>query len=371
MRDTLAERLLAKVMDWNSEDVARERPRLQAMSSYKYDEYQQFSPGMRFVESLAIWLGQFRVREEREIAYDFAMQRLIFCSTAEIGHLVGLAFSDHVRPRLLRQAAHDIGVKEWHIARVANSKAFQLRQRQSLFLGLSDGARTDFFRRANPELMHEQVLQTYEIAPERITELSKYLRDDHQEQPGGEVLGSSPCFRTVVLLDDFSASGISYLRRDPDGGFAGKIARFLQSAADQTNGLAQLIDANSVNVLIVLYLATEQARSHIESLVRDLEAQIGIRCMLDVVQILPDDIRLRRNAAEAVNTLIEHYYDPALNDEHMRKGGSSDARYGFADCGLPLILSHNTPNNSLPLLWAHDDSTMCGLFPRVRRHKES
>lgn len=52
MKDALAERLLAAVMNWKEEDVARERPDLQAMAAYKYDEYRQFSPGMRFVESL-------------------------------------------------------------------------------------------------------------------------------------------------------------------------------------------------------------------------------------------------------------------------------------------------------------------------------
>jgi len=54
MRDALAERLLANVMKWTPEDVALERPVLQALAALKYDEYQQFSPGMRFVESLAL-----------------------------------------------------------------------------------------------------------------------------------------------------------------------------------------------------------------------------------------------------------------------------------------------------------------------------
>jgi hypothetical protein len=71
MRDILAERLLARVMEWGIEDVARERPDLQALAAFKYDEYQQFSPGMRFLESLAVWLNQFESREERELAYDF------------------------------------------------------------------------------------------------------------------------------------------------------------------------------------------------------------------------------------------------------------------------------------------------------------
>ena len=59
MRDALAERLLANVMQWTPADVAEQRPKLQALAAFKYDEYQQFSPGMRFVESLALWLDFF------------------------------------------------------------------------------------------------------------------------------------------------------------------------------------------------------------------------------------------------------------------------------------------------------------------------
>jgi len=47
------------------EDIGQERPFLQDMASFKCDNYQQYSPGMRFVESLALWLDQFRTREER------------------------------------------------------------------------------------------------------------------------------------------------------------------------------------------------------------------------------------------------------------------------------------------------------------------
>ena len=44
-------------------------------------------------------------------------------------------------------------------------------------------------------------------------------------------------------------------------------------------------------------------------------------------------------------------------------------RLGFADGRLPLVLSHNTPNNSIYLIWAEDGHKVLGLFPRVSRHK--
>jgi hypothetical protein len=52
MRDSLAEKLLVRVMGWDRNKVKAELPLVQVLASYKYDEYQQFSPGMRFVESL-------------------------------------------------------------------------------------------------------------------------------------------------------------------------------------------------------------------------------------------------------------------------------------------------------------------------------
>ena len=70
MRDQLAEQLLAKVMKWDSAEVAGHMPLLQSMATYKYDDYQQFFPGMRFIESLALWLQQFEEHHERNTTRD-------------------------------------------------------------------------------------------------------------------------------------------------------------------------------------------------------------------------------------------------------------------------------------------------------------
>lgn len=77
MKEFLAEKLLAKVLSWEPSDVAKERPLLQAMASLKYDAYEQFSPGLRFLESLALWLNQFEPAD-RAIAYQFVKSSLVF-----------------------------------------------------------------------------------------------------------------------------------------------------------------------------------------------------------------------------------------------------------------------------------------------------
>jgi len=368
MRDALAERLLAQVMDWTPEDVARERPDLQALAIYKYDEYQRFFPGMRFVESLASWLSQFEQLDERRKAYAFVKKRMLFCSAAELNHLVSIAYHDHVRPWLLKRVARDEGIDGHLVGRVAVHPQFRVRQRQCLFLGLSDGARTDVFRRANStELSHEQILQTYEVSAPRVEELLSKLSDGI-----AAILGATPPveetkFRTVVLLDDFSGSGLSYVRRGEGNSLKGKIGEFHCDLMRADGYMHQLVDVAHLEVIVVLYVATEQARTHLESFAGEMWSERGAECSIMVLSPLTGVRPIARDDDDEMVAIIEKYYDPSIEDQHTKVGGT-DLKYGFSGCGLPLVLGHNTPNNSLALLWA-DTGQMRGLFPRVSRHR--
>ena len=110
MKDELAENLLAQVLAWTDEEKARERAIVQDFARYKYNEYQGFSPGRGFIESLALWLRQFGTIDERRIAYTFVRERLIFFSNAEMRRLVALAFPTIVRPALISTVAIDLGI---------------------------------------------------------------------------------------------------------------------------------------------------------------------------------------------------------------------------------------------------------------------
>jgi hypothetical protein len=123
-----------------------------------------------------------------------------------------------------------------------------------------------------------------------------------------------------------------------------------------------------VALLIVFYVAAAQAIGHLR---QDLPKVLGLPAeTLKVVHTLPPEIRIIGGEDLAFLQLAaeEHYFDPAADDEHGVVGGASK-RYGFADCRLPVVLSHNTPNNSLFLLWAEAEHNVRGLFPRVSRHR--
>ena len=365
MRDSLAEKLLVRVMDWDKDKVKAEVPFILALASYKYDEYQQFSPGMRFVESLASWLRQFRTREERTLAYEFVKERLLFCSSAEMRHFVEMAYPDHIRPHLLRRAAEEIGQDWWRVGRVAKSTEFDVIRRRCLFLGLSDGARIDLFRRSSLELNHEQIGQTHELADDRVEELLKRLAADVAAVRGEAIEETK--FNTVVLLDDFSASGRSYYMPKGNGTLGGKIAKFHQQLTNPKSKISRLVDVRELHLIILLYMATDQARTHL----REHSDTLWDEVTIEVVQRLPEHLRVMPNNGGDLVKIIDGYYDHDIHDTHMELGGTTDSKYGFAACGLPLVLHHNTPNNSIALLWSYEDKEIRGLFPRIRRHKEA
>ena len=83
MKDSLADALLGSVMGWDELEpgTVETLRHLQVLARHKYDQYERFSAGRKFIESLADWLRQFEPGQERNIALDFVKRRLILSHT--------------------------------------------------------------------------------------------------------------------------------------------------------------------------------------------------------------------------------------------------------------------------------------------------
>ena len=324
-----------------------------------------------FIESLALWLNQFNSKNEKEAAVKFIQERLIFISNQEMNHLVKITYPDILRPLLTQNLSEDLNLKHYQLQKICSSPEFKIRERKSLFLGLSDGSRTDQFRRANPHLTNEQVYQSHELSLERAEKMQEKLFKELKNRDSSvQRLGCK--YETIFLLDDFSASGNSYLRKE-DGVFKGKIWSVYKNSMPG-EVLDQLLDIKKAKVYVVLYLCTSQAMNQISTLLDELWDPGYPRPELIPVHLLDDMNILSPLSDEEVHSICQNsdYYDAeALEDEHTRVGGT-DVKFGFADCKLPLVLSHNCPNNSISILWAYDTEGIkfFGLFPRVPRYKE-
>ena len=370
MHRELAEKLLTQIMGWDNDVKAVERAALEAFATYKYDEYQQYSPGRRFLESLALWLRQFETPEERQHAYDFVRRRLVFISDAEIDHLVELAFPTIVRYHLLQKTALQSGASAHRVKHLTGTLEYRKNLRRTLFLGLSDGARTDRFRRANPlSISNEQIWHAYDISIPKVDDLREKLQRDigQLNAQGGDAAEAT--FQTIVLLDDFTASGTSYLRKTDEGVWKGKIHKIVEMLDDE-GSLRSLIAKSDVKIIVILYIAAPQAIDHISPLLTERGFGRG-HIEFWVVHELDPATKLKLETDPGILDLVNNdaYWDETADDEHAKVGGNS-FRHGYADCALPVVLGHNTPNNSIFLLWAEDGSNVHGLFPRVSRHRK-
>lgn len=369
MKKELAEALLAKIMSWTDQEKASERARLETFASYKYDEYQQFAPGRRFIESLALWLSQFDAGHQRRTAYDFVCSRLIFFSASEINHLVELTFPTIIRPKLIATACKRSGVSLERIKAAVATKEYQTLHRRTLYLGMSDGAHTDWFRRANPAVSNEQVFHAYDVSDVKSSDMVDELHKDLLEMTGTLPAGDAAFFENVVLLDDFTASGTSAIRFDDEKKkWKGKIPKIIEDL-EKPEGLGACV-VPGVNVIIIAYIASTQAIKHIRDNLAQLPFSKGT-VEFHVVCELRCDVSLDKSRDADFFKLMadDRYFDKETDDKHGAVGGTTK-RYGYADGRLPVVLNHNTPNNSVYILWAEDVHSVHGLFPRVSRHRK-
>lgn len=368
MHEKPASEILMRIMDWSPEDVTNNLADLQALSSYGYDEYQQFKPGMRFIESLASWLNQLP-QKKRAAAFRFVKNNLLYVTQDQLKQIISVTYQDCVVPILLRQVSSELvpPMPYWKVAQLLDSMEFKVLLRKCLFVGLSDGSQVDVFRRSSSAIDHEQVYRTHEISSTRMAKIKDALRKHLPDKEQGEY------FRNIFLLDDFSGSGISYIAKDPSSpsGMSGKIVSFYRSITDSKDPASELVDVTDLRVWLVLYIATERAKVSLQRLGSELFSSIPFSVI--VTHTIPDNIKYEEENDDEFTDLIKDKnfgWDGLNTDEHMNKGNNNKPYLGFDACALPLILNHNTPNNSLPILHRNDNYIeFKGLFPRISRHQ--
>lgn len=289
MRTALAERLLVEIMQWDSSQIRKERPLLQALSNLKFNEYQQFTIGTRFIESLVKWLKQFVTIPEREIAYYFIKERLIFISNDQMLHLVNLTFSDKISPFLISKTARIIEINPYLKNQIILSPEYKELTRRSLFIGLSDGSRIDQLRRYCG-LDNEQVIPTYQINNDKVEDMLTELKKTYPNSN----------YNSVFLIDDFTASGTSYFRLEGDKP-KGKIFKTLRDLFDtesKENHLFKLIDQdNQIDIRIIFYLATQEAVNKLYTEIKSWKDKnsYNFEFSIEVIQLINDSVKIKED----------------------------------------------------------------------------
>ncbi|MEO1167928.1 MAG: hypothetical protein AAFW97_04360 [Pseudomonadota bacterium] len=365
-------RLIANIMGWEDDGIATaEYNWLRLISSVKYDGYSDFRAGSRFIENLAIWLKQFDA-EDRQAAYEFVKHRLVYLSSAEMQRAIEAFFPETVTPQLRRLAAEQTSVKPHEIwGSTPGAEAFDRLLRRSLFIGLSDGSRIDTLRRANAgRISQEQVIPMMNIGDEKWLDLAKKIRERNSEDKA---------FEHVFLIDDFTASGTTFIRFT-SGKWKGKLQKFNDMVCRARSNVEGFPIIENYSLHVHHYVSTSQARQALLKRTEEAHKDWTDRSYgsIEITEgvLLPASLKLRAGRDDAMIALCEKYYDHSLYlrlAEHAGEAQQTDLKLGYADCALPLVLEHNTPNNSIPLLWAETPGgehgpAMRPLFRRRDRH---
>lgn len=332
---------------------------LAVLAEYKYDHYELYSHGKKFLDSLYGWLRQFNIADRLD-ALLFIRHKLVFVSQRELQDLNRFLFFDKIVPAILRIIIQreDLGPFEMG---VAYSKFFEQYLRKCLFVGLSDGSKIDYFRRQHQVLNQEQVIPYYKTdASEYVSRLREDVRDEQAN------------FEIIFMIDDFTASGYTMInrRRDPSSGkehFDGALLRFALRHREILDSASQ--------VFLCHYVATETAHRHITDLANRIPQYRGKFQALSALPLSPS-LSIRNDQSdpisEAFSRICETYYDDAFESVNTRKGRG--IKWGFGEQALPVVLYSNAPNNSLYPIWLERSGnatppSFSALFPRVDRHK--
>ncbi|MDR1208087.1 MAG: hypothetical protein LBJ89_01915, partial [Holosporales bacterium] len=184
MKEQLGLNLLSEIMGWDDVKSRAEFAWLRLMARMKYDGYRDFQAGMRFIESLACWLQQFQTSDERNTAYEFIRKSLIYVGPAEMQTLVKQFYPRFVRTRLTQLTAEYCKIKPYQtlVSREA-TEIFKRINRKVLYMGLSDGARIDFVRRANIGFINnEQIVIATQVNDDKWQDLIQNLQNDLHDQ---------------------------------------------------------------------------------------------------------------------------------------------------------------------------------------------
>jgi hypothetical protein len=268
MKDDNAQALLARVMGWGDDETIVYVPQLQLLADFKYDQYQRFQAGKRFIESLALWLRQFD-ETDRQAALDFVIEELVFFSEQEMTHLVQTAYADHIIHERIRLISEEKDIAPHCMAQIVRHDRFKERGLKSLYLGLSDGARTSELRRAcDGDIGNEQIWHASELGEEKASDMKGALAEALAKENFSAAFGK---FNLIWLIDDFSGSGNTYIRFE-DGKFKGKLKKVYEQLLS-----SELVDSVHYEVFLLLYVATGQAIDHIEYWADQFTSEMGYK----------------------------------------------------------------------------------------------
>ena len=331
------------------------------LMEHYFSQYELNVPRL-FIDVLLDWLGQFESNNcvlagagmpsalETEQRYAFVLARkVLFFNRNQIISLLSEVWGN-IKKELLRLASDRLSLCLSELVFRTNSISDELDR--SLFVPLSDsGHFMEFRHHCIPEGRSSMLIPCVDrlLLPVDLhaVDFIEGVKREYQHRPN------------LFIIEDFSGSGTSA---------KGKIKKIIDNY-------------NFANIYFCPLIITDMAKESLGGLVGYAEKHDIRFGMLPGISLgeeysiaSADSERIWTSAErEALARISEKYFRSHFKDnaylysDHKNPEPSQATPLGFGNCGLPLVLYSNCPNNSLPILWA-DNNGWRPLFHRYERY---
>ncbi|WP_326615222.1 hypothetical protein OG949_40715 (plasmid) [Streptomyces scopuliridis] len=291
---------------------------LDVLAEAKFDSYERYPSLTGFWEELTGWLRQ-AAPGDRSGMLRWLAENLLFVSRDQVHSLLRVFAGEWLVTRSMELA-------------VRHSCDLETELSGTAVCALSDGVPLGTTRRLIPNLTHRQFFS------------DPALLD-----------GFESTLRHLVLIDDFSGTGKSLAHAPTDTEADEAPFGRVPDACRALRGLADPASRGAV-VSVVLLMASAAAVRHLSAILP------ALGCSLHVTQVL------NPCPQTAMQSWSRRYLGISPNPA-VKTHVNADYRMG----DLPVVLSHNTPNDTFALLWEarnSGDRTWRPLFPRFDRVRE-
>ncbi len=329
------------------------------LSRYKFSTYMQFDPPVRFQIILENWINNFLSDKDKFTAFKLS-SRILFITQHELEYLqryvyrkfisqYGWQINESLEEFLFVPLEEDVKVAEFFRLnqisgredKVGGSKSYlncidefiqPIKEIEKIDNGIKQIKSCEHLN----NLDRDNIIAIMEKAKIQYTaELEKKNKDYEQR-------------KYLILLTDFSGSGAT-VKND--------ITRILTHYSFEFVFLfSYIICEDSLNKLLI----TSEQNANKINIIYGLLLTSKAKCFAEDSIILfdPDKSEIRKLCDKYFFQLKEH---PDV------KQWQEDIKYGFKENQLTLVLDHNCPNNTLPIMWA-ENSNWKALFPRVPKY---
>lgn len=299
-------------------------------------------------KSINRWLSNFTSDEEKLHAL-FLLSQFMYYGAQQIRELVKVLYRDHYKYNKV-EAIRLLNNNTSNSSFIKNE--YNIVLEETRFIGIGNSAESGahllyYFRQEN------KLPKSLFISAEQIIDKS---------DPNNQKL-FLPDVKNYVFIDDFCGSG--------------------SQAIEYSNTIIPLIKAidNSISVEYIVIFCTKQGAKNLSDYAEFdnvefiYELDESFKCFSDYSRYFSGDLPNNINKGFA-ETFCIRYGEQLINSIATRGGFTSPEleeyveqhKLGFGNCQLLIGFEHNTPDNTLPVIWYNEeDLAWYPIFPRYNK----